>query len=135
MSDENGARLEWRGLSAMLGLALFLICLVLVFAPTPARSQEGHHGQGHDKQHGNFYNGLLRRDTKTSCCDMTDCRPTQSRANGDHYEVLVDGDWLRVPEIAIQRVRAPDGGAHVCAPKQEGRNKGVIFCVVLPSEG
>jgi hypothetical protein len=29
-------------------------------------------------------------------------------------------------------VIAPDGGAHVCAPKQEGVNKGVLFCVVLP---
>jgi len=28
-----------------------------------------------------------------------------------------------------------DGGAHVCAPRQEGLNKGVVFCVVLPPEG
>ena len=32
-------------------------------------------------------------------------------------------------------VRGRDGGAHVCAPQQEGRNKGVLFCVILPSEG
>jgi hypothetical protein len=34
----------------------------------------------------------------------------------------------------INNVIAPDGGAHVCAPKQEGVNKGVLFCVVLPPD-
>ena len=52
----------------------------------------------------------------------------------DHYEVMVDGEWLPVPKEAIQNVSAPDGGAHVCAPRQNGRNKGTIYCVVLPPE-
>jgi hypothetical protein len=26
-----------------------------------------------------------------------DCRPTQSRMVDDHYEVKVDGEWVRVP--------------------------------------
>jgi hypothetical protein len=64
-----------------------------------------------------------------------DCRPTQSRMVGDHYEVKVDGEWTPVPNDKINNVIAPDGGAHVCAPKQVGPNKGVIFCVILPSEG
>ena len=64
-----------------------------------------------------------------------DCRPTQSRMVGDHYEVKVDGEWMPVPNDKINNVVAPDGGAHVCAPRQEGPNKGVLFCVILPSEG
>ena len=52
---------------------------------------------------------------------------------GDHYEVKVDGEWMPVPNDKINNVVAPDGGAHVCAPL--GRNKGVLFCVILPSEG
>jgi hypothetical protein len=64
-----------------------------------------------------------------------DCRPTQSRIVGDHYEVKVDGEWTPVPNDRINNVVAPDGGAHVCAPPQEGINKGVLFCVVLPPEG
>jgi hypothetical protein len=28
-----------------------------------------------------------------------------------------------------------NGGAHVCAPKQEDVNRGVLFCVVLPPDG
>ena len=70
-----------------------------------------------------------------SCCNLMDCRPTQSRMVGDHYEVKVDGEWMPVPKDKINNVVAPDGGAHVCAPRQEGRNRGVLFCVILPSEG
>jgi len=47
-----------------------------------------------------------------------DCRPTQSRIIGDHYEVKVDGVWTPVPYDKINNVVAPDGGAHVCAPRQ-----------------
>jgi hypothetical protein len=54
---------------------------------------------------------------------------------GDHYEVKVDGEWTPVPNDKINNVVAPDGGAHVCAPRQTGPNKGVLFCVVLPPEG
>ena len=50
-------------------------------------------------------------------------------------EVKVDGEWLPVPNDKINNVVAPDGGAHVCAPRQVGPNKGVLFCVILPSEG
>jgi cytosine/adenosine deaminase-related metal-dependent hydrolase len=37
--------------------------------------------------------------------------------------------------VGINNVVAPDGGAHVCAPRQVGPNKGVLFCVILPLEG
>ena len=97
-------------------------------------AQDGHYGAGHDTWHESFYSKLIRKDTKTSCCNLVDCRPTKSRMVDDHYEVKVDGDWLPVPKEAIQNVTAPDGGAHVCAPRQSGRNKGTIYCVVLPPE-
>src|SRR5947208_13476444 len=48
-----------------------------------------------------------------SCCNLMDCRPTQSRMVGDHYEVKVDGEWMPVPNDKINNVVAPDGGAHV----------------------
>jgi hypothetical protein len=54
---------------------------------------------------------------------------------GDHYEVKVDGEWIQVPNDKINNVVAPDGGAHVCAPRQVGPNKGVLFCVIRPAEG
>jgi hypothetical protein len=45
---------------------------------------------------------------------------------GDHYEVKVDGVWMPVPSDKINNVVAPDGGAHVCAPRQVGQNKGML---------
>jgi hypothetical protein len=50
----------------------------------------------------------------------------------NHYEVKVDGRWLSGPEDTIIDVVAPDGGAHVCAPKQDDYTRGVLFCVILP---
>ena len=38
---------------------------------------------------------------------MMDCRPTQSRMVGDHYEVKVDGEWVPVPNDKINKVVAP----------------------------
>jgi hypothetical protein len=98
-------------------------------------AQEGYYGVGHDKWHQGFYSKLKRNDGQGSCCNLMDCRPTQSRMVGNHYEVKVDGAWTPVPYDKINNVVAPDVGAHVCAPRQVGQNKGVIFCVILPSEG
>jgi hypothetical protein len=109
--------------------------LAFTIVVSPVKAQDGHFGDGHDQWHKDFYERLIRKDTKTSCCNLADCRPTSARMVGDHYEVQVDGVWMSVPQDAIQNVSAPDGGAHVCAPPQNGRNKGVIYCVVLPPEG
>jgi len=114
---------------------IILLCVMLISSlPTVSFGQDGHHGVGHDSWHENFYSTLIRKDTKTSCCNLSDCRPTQSRMVNDHYEVKVDGAWVQVPKEAIQNVAAPDGGAHVCAPAQIGAAKGKIYCVVLPPE-
>jgi hypothetical protein len=112
-------------------LVLLAVCLCIRL---DASAQEGHHGAGHAQWHEQFYNKLVRSDTKTSCCNLADCRPSESRMIGDHYEVKVDGDWVRVPQATIQKVTAPDAGTHVCAPPQIGANKGVLYCVVLPPE-
>jgi len=63
----------------------------------PAMAADGGHGVGHDRWHAEFYSKLMRPDTKTSCCNLADCRPTEMRAAGDHYEVKKDGRWIRVP--------------------------------------
>ena len=107
---------------------------VVVFLCTNTVAQEGHCGLDHDKWRESFYS-TLKRDDGGSCCNLMDCRPTQSRMIGDHYEVKVGGAWMPVPSNKINNVIAPDGGAHVCAPEQEGVNKGVLFCVVLPPDG
>ena len=100
-----------------------------------AAAQDGYHGVGHDEWHQEFYAKLRRNDGGGPCCGMMDCRPTQSRKVRGYYEVKVDGEWIPVPEDKIINVIAPDSGAHVCAPKQKGGNKGELFCVILPPEG
>src|SRR5262245_32945150 len=107
------------------------VCAVL-FLRVAAVVQDGYLGRGHERWNMEFYSKLNRDDGKGSCCNFYDCRPTQSRRVGDHYEVKVDGEWTRVPNDKINNLVAPDGGAHVCAPRQEGANKGVLFCVILP---
>src|ERR1700720_1619376 len=71
----------------------FVGSAVVVFLCTNAVAQEGHYGLGHDKWHESFYS-TLKRDDGGSCCDLMDCRPTQSRMIGDHYEVKGDGAWM-----------------------------------------
>jgi hypothetical protein len=96
-------------------------------------AQEGYYGVGHEKWHREFYSKLQRNDGRGSCCSLMDCRPTCMV--GDHYEVKVEGAWTPVPYDKINNVVAPDRGAHVCAPRQVGPNRDVLFCVILPSEG
>ena len=82
-----------------------------VFLCVGAEAQDGSYGVGHGNWHQGFYSKLQRNDGKGSCCNLLDCRPTQSRMVEDHYEVKVDGEWVRVPVDTINHVIAPDGGA------------------------
>ena len=73
-----------------------------MFLCVSVAAQEGYYGAGHDKWHQNFYSNLKRNDGQGSCCNLMDCRPTQSRMIGDHYEVKVDGEWVPVPNDKIK---------------------------------
>jgi len=120
---------------ALIALALAAMFVVGVRHLARAQDYQGRHGHGHDRWHGEFYSKLKRNDTKTSCCDLSDCVPTQSRMVGARHQVMVDGEWTDVPPEVIQKVTAPDGGAHVCFPKPSPLYpKGTLFCVVLPPE-
>ena len=105
---------------------------------TPDQStddQEGFVGSGHARWHDTFYKNLLRPDTKTSCCNMTDCRPTSGRITQGHYEIKVNGAWISVPQDKILHLAAPDGGYHVCAPLNFKGTPGELYCVVVAPEG
>jgi hypothetical protein len=114
---------------------LAVLCALSLLA-FPAEAADGDHGQGHDTWHAEFYSKLLRPDTKTSCCNLADCRPTEIRSAGDHYEVKKDGRWIGVPSEKILRVTPPDGGAHICAPPSTSSvwDRDEVFCIVMPFE-
>jgi len=117
-------------------IAKLLVFPALLSLPLPLAAQEGDHGHGHDAWHAEFYSKLMRPDTKTSCCNLADCRPTQIRSAGDHYEVIKDGRWIRVPQEKIVKVNPPDGGAHICAPPSVSKVWGPdeVFCIIMPFE-
>jgi hypothetical protein len=123
---------EWTPMMIFV-VALFL---TLLGPSAPAAAQEGHYGRGHERWHAEFYSKLLRPDTKTSCCNLADCRPTEVRTAGDHYEVLKDGRWIKVPLDKIVKITAPDGGAHICAPPSENTTwqPDDVFCIIMPLE-
>ncbi|HEY1364113.1 MAG TPA: hypothetical protein VGF60_17870 [Xanthobacteraceae bacterium] len=115
-------------LAANLGFAL--ACLWV----NAAVAQDGHFGHGHEGWHQSFYRTLERPDTRTSCCNLTDCRPTSGRQVDDHYEVKVDGAWISVPAGKILKQAAPDLGFHVCAPLKFDGRPDHLYCVVVPPE-
>ena len=116
---------------------LFLLALPARADDTHQHNQgaDGNLGQGHAGWHDAFYKRLLRPDTKTSCCNLTDCRPTSGRMVEGHYEVKVNGAWVSVPQSKIIPTAAPDGGYHVCAPINFKGSSEELYCVVLAPEG
>lgn len=110
-------------------LVLMLLVALVPQQPAQAGDHGGHHGEGHNALH-HWYKTLRHPGTGYECCDGRDCRPTSVRAKDGVLEVLVDGEWTRVPPDAIVKSPPPDLQTHVCAPKGSWSPK-VIFCVVL----
>jgi hypothetical protein len=81
--------------------------VLAVFWFDAAVAQEGYFGHDHDKWHHGFYQTLERPDTKSPCCNLTDCRPTSGRQVDGHYEVKVNGAWVSVPVGKILKQSAP----------------------------
>ncbi len=44
-----------------------------------------------------WFQGLRQPGTGISCCSMADCRQTDFRIAGSHYQALVDNEWREVP--------------------------------------
>ena len=78
-----------------------------------------------------WFQGLQAPDTGRSCCSIADCRPTEARTRGDHYEVLIEDKWLVVPpQRILTRTDNPTGRAVVCWTPALG-----IMCFVHAPEG
>jgi len=120
-------------MNAVMNLAVVSALSLLTL---PATAAEGDHGDGHDMWHGQFYSNLTRPDTKTSCCNLADCRPTEIRSAGDHYELKKYVRNVPVTTEKIVKVAAPDGGAHICAPPSTNPvwAPDEVFCIVMPFE-
>ena len=77
-----------------------------------------------------WFRALRVPGTGTSCCSIADCRPADSRVVEGHYEVLINGKWLPVPQDLILRDKEnPTGRAVVCWTPSAG-----IMCFVRGPE-
>jgi hypothetical protein len=82
----------------------------------------------------------LRDRWGNSCCDEKDCRPVPYRVTPTGVQMFVDGEWIAVPDYAIQ-YRALSGdtgetdGGHWCGIIRDGHGDRVEYstlCAVLP---
>lgn len=77
-----------------------------------------------------WFQSLRQPGTGVSCCSISDCRQTDFRSVGTHYEVLIDGVWRPVPgDKVLQRMDNPTGRAVVCWTPTMG-----IMCFVRGPE-
>jgi hypothetical protein len=71
--------------------------------------------EGADASMGPWFHSLHQPGTGTPCCSVADCRPTDFRSTGDHYEAMINGKWLEVlADKVIHRSENPTGRAVVC---------------------
>jgi hypothetical protein len=62
-----------------------------------------------------WFQSLRQPGTNMSCCSIADCRETDYRTVGDHYEAFVQGRWLEIPpDKVLNRTDNPTGRAVVC---------------------
>ena len=85
--------------------------------------------QAHD-----LYADLKTKDGKQSCCNDRDCRPAKYKVTSSGVQMLVMGQWLRIPESVIQYRTLPNDvteGGHWCG---HGLSIGhpVTVCAFLP---
>src|SRR5262249_21008571 len=66
--------------------------------------------------HGHYiYSGWMQPDAPhMSCCHEHDCKPTEERVVGDHFEAFYGGKWLPVPAWKVMHQHSPDGRPHIC---------------------
>ena len=48
-----------------------------------------------------WFRSLVQPGTSISCCSVSDCRATEYRIEGDHYEALIGEAWFAVPSDRI----------------------------------
>ncbi len=106
-------------------LDLYAAILLLAFEP---------HARAHD-----IYAPLKDR-WGNSCCDDRDCRPAPYRVTPTGVQILVNGEWISVPEYTIQYRALPEdtgetAGGHWCGTMRYRHGEGWDYsthCAILP---
>jgi hypothetical protein len=98
-------------------ISIVAIALVLLAAGARAAPPENA-----DPALAPWFQSLAVPGTGISCCSIADCRPTDYRTVGDHYEALIENKVL-------QRTDNPVGRAVVCWTPERG-----VMCFVRGTE-
>jgi len=100
------------------GLFLFLLAAAGTGVAFGQQSHEptGRHGDGHAQMHHIYKHWHPPLNSKTSCCDNSDCRPTRAYVEDDGTWRAWNGvRWLAVPaERVLPTDFAGDGRSHLC---------------------
>lgn len=100
--------------------ARLLICIVLAWTVS-ARAED----------RSSWFKSLMRNDGGGSCCDASDCKPTNARFVNGKWEAEFAGSFTPVPDAKIIDKESWDGRAYLCAlPTASG--KPTIYCFVKP---
>jgi hypothetical protein len=82
-----------------------------------------------------WFESLVRADGG-HCCGAADCRsaqPGELRAQGDSFQVLLDGQWVDVPaQLVVHRDFSPIGGSVICKTRYDEADNmpNALYCVV-----
>lgn len=120
---------------AVVALVVFiLVCLLAIFLIATARAAENK---------SEWFSKLMMPDDPTvSCCDISDCKPTESKQSEDgHWLAKVAGKWRVVPKNKILNKTSILNDAVVCHGKPEDKIYGYevkvadppIYCFVPPT--
>ncbi|HTW25729.1 MAG TPA: hypothetical protein VME92_01275 [Acetobacteraceae bacterium] len=102
---------------ARIGFAGLLLCGVAQAHPPP----------NPDPALSPWFESLTVPGTGGSCCAMADCRQADYRIRANHYEALIQGQWIAVPpDRVLHRTDNPTGHAVACYTPNLG-----ILCFVL----
>ena len=117
--------LSWKVYMRRSGFVTLLICFFLTLASLTGWSSPT---DAHD-----IYMALKNRFGQ-SCCNEGDCRPAHYRIANGGVQMLVEGEWVPVPEETIE-YRALEGdtwetrGGHWCGLRAFGN---LTYCAILP---
>lgn len=104
------------------------LVFIVTFLFTGAIAYSIAHGHENDDPYASFYRSLKQPMNGASCCNDTDCKQTDYRIVGDHYDVWIEETqkWLTVPdEKILKKIANPTGYAVVCWTQYLG-----ILCFV-----
>jgi len=122
---------RWFSVRMLAMLAVALEPAALAKAAPPEGSEAGAY-RGYE----NWFKSLTSPLTGKDCCDLADCRFVAYRHTPAGYTVLINGQWLPVPDRLVIRHREnPTGRGVACYRQDSVLVPSSIFCFIPAPEG